>query len=235
MISVIIPVYNSGRILAKCLESFLAQTCNEHEIIAVDDKSSDNSLEILRNYVDKFQNRNVSLKIIEHDKNKGAQVARNTGFKNSKGDYLFFCDSDTVLEPMALSDLTDAIVRNEKIGYVYSSFYWGNKFFRVGEFSEEKLKKGPFIHTNSLIRRSAFPENGWDESIQRLQDWDLWLTILENGYRGYWVDKALFKIKPGGTMSGWLPSVFYKIFPFLPGVKRYKKAVEIIKQKHGLL
>jgi hypothetical protein len=87
----------------------------------------------------------------------------------------------------------------------------------------------------SLIRRSDFPETGWDESIKKLQDWDLWLTMLEQGHVGLWINKILFRVTPGGTISSWLPAAAYKLLPFLPAVKKYKAAVKIVKAKHGLI
>ena len=90
------------------------------------------------------------------------------------------------------------------------------------------------MHSASFIRREHFSSVGWDESIKKLQDWDLWLTMLEQGHTGIWIGQILFKAQTGGTMSSWLPSFAYKLFPFLPSVKKYKKAVKIIKKKHGL-
>jgi len=235
MISIIIPIYNSSKTIKNCLDSVLAQTYKDVEVIIVDDKSGDYSIEVVNNYIKKLKANNFELKLIKHEVNKGAPAARNTGFKNSKGEYLFFCDSDSVLKSDALFVMIDVINNNRDVAYVYSSFIWGKKFFKVGEFSDEKLKQGPFIHTNSLIRRENFPENGWDESVKRLQDWDLWLTMLESGHKGYWINKVLFTIKPGGTMSGWLPSFAYKLFPFLPSVKKYKNSINIIKSKHNLI
>jgi glycosyltransferase involved in cell wall biosynthesis len=235
MISVIIPIFNSSKTIKGCLDSILAQTYKDIEVIVVDDKSTDNSIEILNNYINKFKIINIELKIIKHDKNKGAPTTRNTGFRKSKGDLLYFCDSDAILKTNALSTLTNAIMLHEDVGYIYSSFIWGKKYFKVGDFGKKKLMQGPFMHTNSLIRRECFPKKGWDESIKRFQDWDLWLTMLENGHIGYWINEILFTIKPGGTMSGWLPSIFYKTLPFLPSVKKYKKSVLIIKNKHNLI
>jgi len=86
----------------------------------------------------------------------------------------------------------------------------------------------------ALIKRADFPVGGWDESIKKFQDWDLWLTMLNAGKSGVWVDKVLFKIAPGGSISSWLPSFAYKLFPFLPSVKKYQAAMAVIKNKHGL-
>lgn len=241
MISIIIPLYNRGKIIHKTLDSILGLSYQDFEVIVVDDGSQDDSLEISRKYQDKFWERKIRYKVIGQE-NRGAPAARNRGFEESRGDYLFFCDADATLKSNVLEILLKTLESKSlqgdldsfEIGYAYSNFLWGNKLFRIGEFSEEKLKSGPMIHTMSLIKRELFPKKGWDESIKKLQDWDLYLTMLENNKKGVWVDKVLFKIETGGTISSWLPSFAYKLFPFLPSVKKYKKAVEIIKNKHDL-
>ena len=65
----------------------------------------------------------------------------------------------------------------------------------------------------SLIRRKDFPQSGWDESIKKLQDWDLWLQMLSEGKTGLWIPQVLFTIIPGGHISTWLPAFAYKAFP----------------------
>lgn len=231
MISIIIPIYNQADKLGGCLNSILGQNYKNYEIIIVNDGSTDD-IEKQKSKI-RSENGNIKLKIIDQ-KNLGAPAARNRGFRESKGEYLFFCDADVILKSEALAAMIAALKNHPEASYVYSSFLWGRKYFRLGPFSEEKLKKAPGIHTVSLIRREHFPKFGWDESIKKLQDWDLYLTMLAEGHKGVWIDKILFKVSPGGIMSSWLPSFAYKLLPFLPSVKKYKKAVEIVKKKHAL-
>jgi len=229
MISIIIPIYNQADKLAKCLDSILGQSYKNYEVIIINDCSDDNPEKIIKGFENKLKIKSQKSKV-----NLGAPAARNKGFKESRGEYLFFCDADAVLAPEALGTMLEALESHPEASYTYSSFLWGRKLFKVGPFSPEKLKSGPCIHTMSLIRREAFPKTGWDESIKKLQDWDLYLMMLKNGHAGIWVDKILFKIKPGGTISSWLPSFAYKLLPFLSEVKKYKKAVNIVKAKHSL-
>lgn len=227
MISIIIPVYNQAKKIPNCLNSIAKQSYMNYELIIVNDGSKDKVGRALERYKKLFSPR---IKII-HQRNQGANVARNNGFKEARGEYLLFCDADIVMREDMLEKML-RVIREKKCSYVYSSHKFGFKKFRLWEFSSEKLRKMPYIHTTSLINRQDFP--GFDENIKRLQDWDLWLTMLENGKEGQWIDDYLFAVKGGGTMSSWMPSFFYKIFPFLPKVRKYKKAVEVIKKKHGL-
>ncbi len=97
-VSVIMPLYNDELYLAATLESLLAQTLREIEIIIVEDCSTDRSLEIARTYA----TRDKRIKVITHDENKGGGAARNTGMQCAQGEYLSFLDSDDYFYPNML-------------------------------------------------------------------------------------------------------------------------------------
>lgn len=88
-VSIIVPVYNIIEYLDECLNSLINQTCNEIEIILVDDGSTDGSGELCDNYTNKYGN----IKTI-HQENGGLSKARNTGINNALGEYILFVDSD---------------------------------------------------------------------------------------------------------------------------------------------
>ena len=234
MISIIIPVFNQAEKLKYCLNSILEQTFNTYEVIIINDGSTDKSGEVIRGFENKFKTVGIDYRIIEQT-NRGAPNARNHGFQAAKGDYVIFCDADAILEKNCLWEMINALQDNLQASFVYSSFYWGKKLFKLQPFDAGKLRQMPYIHTISLIRYKDFPITGWDESLKRFQDWDLWLSFIEQGKIGVWINKPLFQVCPGGTISNWLPSFAYKLFPFLPAVKKYKKAEKIIREKHGLL
>jgi glycosyltransferase involved in cell wall biosynthesis len=231
MISIIIPVYNQADKIGKCLQSIARQSFSDYEIIIVNDGSTDGLNDALKDLVPGLNINGQKIKIIGQA-NQGANAARNRGEKDAMGDYIIFCDADVIMEPGMLEEMNLALIKNPSASYAYSSHRFGKKLFRLWPFDSEKLKEMPYIHTTSLIKRTDFP--GFDPSLKRLQDWDLWLTMLENGHRGIWIDKILFTVQTGGTMSSWLPSFAYKLLPFLPQVKKYNKAVSVIKAKHHL-
>jgi len=233
MISIIIPVYNQAKKIKTCLKSILEQTLNDFEVIIVNDGSTDEIKKTIAEFTPYFKNKNITLKYFNQE-NEGAPSARNKGFKESKGEYLLFCDADTVLNNNFLEKTRNFLEASLEASYVYTSFYWGKKLFSSYDFDSEKLKKNPYIHTMALIRRSDFPISGWDESIKKFQDWDLFLTMLEEKHIGIRLSEPLFKVFTGGTMSDWLPTIAYKIFPFLPSVKKYNRAMKIIESKHKL-
>jgi glycosyltransferase involved in cell wall biosynthesis len=106
-ISVIVPVYNVEKYLHRCVDSILAQSFSNFELILVDDGSTDNSGKICDEYAQKYDNIKVY-----HINNKGVSYARNYGIKKAAGEYILFCDSDdTVLEGW-IETLLKAIKKN---------------------------------------------------------------------------------------------------------------------------
>lgn len=101
-ISVIVPVYNVGKFLARCVESILDQTFTDFELILVDDGSTDNSLVLC----DHFAERDSRVKVI-HQKNAGVSAARNAGLDIMSGNYIMFVDSDDAVHPEILRILYD--------------------------------------------------------------------------------------------------------------------------------
>lgn len=101
--SVIIPMYNAENFIAEGLESILAQTFRDFEVIVVDDCSTDNSRAVVESYLGKFDGR---LKIFSTEKNSGSgALPRNKGMSFSRGEYIFFMDNDDLITPTALEEL----------------------------------------------------------------------------------------------------------------------------------
>lgn len=100
-VSVIIPVYNAAEFLKDCLESLIHQTLQDIEIICIDDKSLDGSLDIVYQY----QRKDHRIKVICNEKNTGTAEARNRGLAVASGTYIQFVDADDYLEPDALERL----------------------------------------------------------------------------------------------------------------------------------
>jgi len=229
-ISVIIPVYNHEEELRECLEALEKQTLKPFEVIVVDDGSQ----QAISLQVSSFS---FPTRLISLDKNSGAPVARNTGFKASTGELVIFLDADAVLKPEALEKLSHAL-ETSKADFAYSGFYWGKKLFVSKAFDLELLKKENYIHTSALIRREAFPD--FDESLKKFQDWDLFLTMAEDKKSGVLIEEPLFFVKPRKNgISRWLPSVAYDIpwgvLPFRPKtIQKFEHAKTIIQKKHGL-
>ncbi len=232
LISIIIPVFNQARELEKCLRSMLDQTFQDFELIVVNDGSTDNTKEVMEKFTGKI--------IPIHQENNGSNPTRNRGFSEAQGKYLVFCDADLYFKKSALQKMFDALQSHPEASYSYCDFRYGFKKFHFFPFNADELKKRNFVHTWALIRREHFP--GFDEKIKRFQDWDVWLTMLEQGHIGVWVPELLFHATPHkGGISTWLPKFVFKIpfhklgFSQPKRLTKYRDAEKIIKEKHHLL
>ena len=109
-LSIVLPVYNVAKFIPDCLESLLCQDIpkEDYEIICVNDGSPDNSVEVIEGYIQKYQN----IKLINQP-NSGVCVARNTGFENAVGKYVWFVDPDDYIAPNCLGGILSALDENE--------------------------------------------------------------------------------------------------------------------------
>lgn len=239
-IDIVIPVYNQSDKIFHCLKSFQNQTFQDFKIFIVDDGSTDGVFEKLNSWLraqnlratDARSEISTKTKIIRQT-HGGASAARNRGAREGTAEYLLFCDADISLNKTFLKKTIETLKTNQKTSYCYTSFKYGWKKFKLWQFDFDKLKQMPYIHTTSLLRRAHFP--GFDETLKRFQDWDLWLTMLEGGYAGIHVPQVLFTVHPGGTMSKWIPKFFIHYFTKSKKVKSYLDAMKKIKEKHHLI
>ena len=109
-VSIIVPVFNAEKFIEATLRSIMNQTYDNFEIIAIDDGSTDRTLEILNRY-------NFKVKVFQQ-KNAGPATARNRGILESKGKLLAFCDSDDIWEPNKLELQVDVFEKNKNCGLV---------------------------------------------------------------------------------------------------------------------
>jgi glycosyltransferase involved in cell wall biosynthesis len=226
-IDVIIPTYQCGNYLEAAVESVRNQTFPQDRIhiTIVDDGSTDNTYEVVKSLMKPGDTRFSYIKL---KTNGGANAARNKAFKATKGEWVFFMDADSVLKKRALEELAKVldVAYMSRVAYSYGSFNQvfvvesqvgvdiaRINFFNVGEFNPQFLREGNYISMMSLIQRSALASVGClDENIRRLQDWDMWLTLLDNDYIGKRIptDYVLFDayVRPTGA-SGYASDVDY--------------------------
>ena len=164
-IGVIIPNYNSGLYIKKCLDSLLEQEYKVSEIIIVDDFSTDESIKIINKYVK--CNDNVFL--FQNEKNMGVSYSRNKGIMNSKSEYIMFCDSDDWYEKNATKKMME-MVEKRGADFVFSGYYIAYKDDRKIEikyntFSNIEITKEacisylPITSCSKLIKKSIFIEH----------------------------------------------------------------------------
>ena len=112
-VSVIVPIYNSSKYIAKCCRSLFEQTLDSIQYIFIDDGSDDGSIDIVKEILSVFPNRKEQVIFIHYDENRGVGAARNEGLKATKGDYIIHCDSDDWVEPDAYQTLYEKAVSED--------------------------------------------------------------------------------------------------------------------------
>jgi glycosyltransferase involved in cell wall biosynthesis len=183
-VSVIIPNYNYACFLVEAIESVLAQTYPIHEIIVVDDGSTDNSIEVIKQFGDQ-------IKLI-CQKNSGVSTARNNGVKYSSGDFIAFLDADDVWLPTKTEKQLQLLLSDKKIGFVtcgIREFDNCNRTIEInlngqnGWKAEELLLFRPVVvgpGSTALIPRKVFEQvGGFDErsDFHGAEDWEFCYRI----------------------------------------------------------
>lgn len=107
-VSICIPVYNVESYIEECLHSIVLQTYSNIEIVIVNDCTPDNSMEIIKKYIEK----DPRIKVCTHDRNKGLMRARETGYRAAEGEYITFCDSDDTLPLNSIETLVNAALQS---------------------------------------------------------------------------------------------------------------------------
>ena len=178
LVSILIPCYNSFQFIAETLDSLLVQTHTNWECIIVDDHSTDNSVEIINNYCEKYPGK---IKLFTNPK-KGACSARNTAFEKCKGEYVKFLDADDALFD---ENVIDFQLKYAKL-FDYDIVY-GNEYHYTENFEDENLVKiyKPEIYndtiatsffrlrpitSNPLLKKSKIDFIRWNENLSAGQE-----------------------------------------------------------------
>lgn len=195
-ITVVIPTYNRASIVSRAVESVLAQTHDDHEIILVDDGSTDDTKGRLARYGSRIR--------YIYQENRGPSSARNAGLVNAQGRYIAFCDSDDRFLPSKLEKQIAYVRNNPDCHFLYTWYYNVNEHGEITKLrkpatcqSQEQLQYYLFtrkftIRTSTvLVDRSCFDRAGFfNEKYWYSQDWDMWLRLAAH-YQGYCLEEAL--------------------------------------------
>ena len=150
-ISIIIPVYNAGNYIKKCIDSILSQTYENFEVIVINDGSSDNSWELLN----KYYSDNKKIKLFNQE-NKGVSMTRNFGIDNANGDWITFVDADDWIENNTLERIVNIIEQNNNLEIIMSNLFYNRgseqkKAYELSDLLVDENNKKELIDTMIAI------------------------------------------------------------------------------------
>jgi glycosyltransferase involved in cell wall biosynthesis len=194
-ISVIIPCYNLGLYLDDAIESVLAQTMQDFEVIVIDDGSTDEVTCTLLNDFSRPKTR------IVRQKNKGLAIARNQGIQQSKALYICCLDADDRLQAEFLEKGFKVLEEQPDVGFVTGYFQMFGE--RDDVFQYPTCAVPEMLVYNEAIEPALFRRDAWEQaggycetfSSSGIEDWDLWITFLELGYRAHVIPEIVWEYR----------------------------------------
>ena len=189
--SVVIPCYNQGSFIKEAVDSVLAQTFQDFEIIIVNDGSTDETT----NWI--LSNFHVPKTTIIHTENKGVSSARNTAIKAAKGKYILPLDADDKIAPTYLEKALNVLEKNNNINIVYcDAEYFGNKTGKLclSPYSLKQILNDNCIFVSAVFRKSDWEKaGGYNTNMYiSIEDWDFWLSLIKSGANVYKIPETLF-------------------------------------------
>lgn len=186
--SICVPVYNRQKYISTALASVYEQSCDDYEIIAVDDGSSDGTYEMLLQH----QQQNKKLKVLRHPSNRGAAAARNTAWREAKGEFILWLDSDDLLDASLLSCYEQAIEEYPEVSVFYTQHIayhesskkemildYGDWYKNKNELVATVFRKNPLPFGGVITKKTVVEEvKGFDESFLCSIDYDFWVRVI---------------------------------------------------------
>lgn len=187
IVSVIIPVYNAGRYIARCARSLYEQTLREIEYIFVNDASTDNSVEVLMSVMEHYPNRCKQTIILNNDCNSGPSYSRNKGLEIASGEYIIFCDADDAVDSEAYENMLNTAYstnadmvacgvvvekKNKRVELLFEDGFSLSLLSLTTRLDYKRLEGALYSSLNNkLVRRSCYIDNNINFD-NRLKMWD---------------------------------------------------------------
>jgi glycosyltransferase involved in cell wall biosynthesis len=196
LVSFIIPYFNAGTTIQETIDSIFNQSYPNFDVWLINDGSTDQFS------IDKLKEFEGNDKIhLLHQENAGPSVAKNIGVQNAKGVLICFVDSDNILLNNYIKEAVITFDENPSIDVVYSDFeYFGD---RLGIHKSNKIDSSTIFIGNSVdncvvIRKTTFLSvKGFDSNLSKLglEDWELWMNLLKNKKKFFYIEKIHFRYR----------------------------------------
>ncbi len=198
-ISILMGIYNCAALLPEAIDSILAQTYQDWELILCDDGSQDNTYTIAEAYVRQYPDKIILLK---NEKNRGLNHTLNRCLAAASGEYIARMDGDDRCVPerfaeelAVLEQEPDIAIVSSDMGYFDETGVWGNISHPDYPQPKDFLHGTPFCHAPCMVRKEAFDAvRGYSEELRllRVEDYHLWLKMYKAGFRGKNIHRQLY-------------------------------------------
>ena len=201
-VSIVMPAHNSGKYIAESIQSVLAQTYKNWELIIVDDRSVDDTWKIINNYADKHDN----IRVYQNKENLGAGATRNYAIEKAKGRFIAFLDSDDLWAEDKLSEQIAFMLENDyPLTYTHYSRFNSDEELNVVTAPEyttyKKLMYSNVIGCLTAVYDTKVLGKRYMPLIRKRQDMGLWLEILKDTPKAYCLPKTLAKYRMDTGMT----------------------------------
>jgi glycosyltransferase involved in cell wall biosynthesis len=234
LVSILTPSYNSEQFVAETIESVLAQTYQNWEMIIVDDCSEDNSVDVISKYI-KNDNR---IKLIESKTNRGPALSRNEALKTTNGRFIAFLDSDDLWMSEKLEKQVEFMKLKAAV-LSYTAYAKIDEYGHIGNFVEapEKVNYKQLLQTCSIGILTAMYDSKkigkiYMPDIFSVEDYAIWLQITKQGYEAYGLNEklALYRVRKSGISSNKIKKAAYqwKVYRELENLSIFKSLYYMI-------
>lgn len=222
LVSIIMPAYNCEKYVVEAINSILAQTYQNWELLVLDDGSKDNTLQI----INELGGKDPRIKSLPNGENMGVSETRNRGIGLAVGDWIAFLDSDDMWEPTKLEKQMKA-AKEYSVEFVFTGATYINEAgepfkgtFEVPEkVTYKKLRNQNVISCSSVLVRKKYFENIKMEKDDMHEDYAVWLRILRLGVVAHGLNEPLliYRISRDSKSGNKLKTVkmTYKVFRFI--------------------
>ncbi|HGF4940831.1 TPA: glycosyltransferase family 2 protein [Vibrio parahaemolyticus] len=202
LVSVIMPTYNSAGTVVESIQSVLSQTYKNWELIIVDDRSTDNTWQVIQTYADKYDN----IRIYQNKENLGAGASRNFAIKKARGRFIAFLDSDDLWTEDKLAEQIPFMLKNNyPLTYTHYRRFNSEEELSVVTAPEyttyKKLMYSNVIGCLTAVYDTQKLGKRYMPLIRKRQDMGLWLDILKETPKAYCLPKPLAKYRMDSGMT----------------------------------
>ncbi|EIL2911072.1 TPA: glycosyltransferase family 2 protein [Vibrio alginolyticus] len=202
LVSIIMPSYNSDGTILESIQSVLSQTYKNWELIIVDDRSTDNTWQVIQTYADKYDN----IRVYQNKENLGAGASRNFAIKKARGRFIAFLDSDDLWTEDKLAEQIPFMLENNyPLTYTHYSRFTSEEELSVVTAPEyttyKKLMYSNVIGCLTAVYDTRALGKRYMPLIRKRQDMGLWLDILKDTPKAYCLPKPLAKYRMDSGMT----------------------------------